>query len=64
MTEPIGPTEHLHTVKYWRDLYSDAVQVGQEMLDKERAEAKRLRALLSAHGIDPDLAALGPEGTP
>lgn len=46
---PIGPTEHLNTVEYWRDLYVEAIHLGQEMLDQERAETERLRAAIRLH---------------
>lgn len=48
-TQAIGPTEHLHTVEYWRELYCTAIEVGQEQVDKNRAltsENERLRAAL------------------
>jgi hypothetical protein len=35
-TEPIGPTDHLNTVEYWKGLYLDAIVVAKEMLDAER----------------------------
>src|SRR5882762_5004522 len=42
-TRPIGPTEHLETVDYWKGLYLDAVKVGQEKLNQLRAELSDVR---------------------
>jgi len=41
--EPIGPTEHLETVEYWKGLYFDAVDESRELL-AERDELRALRA--------------------
>lgn len=32
--EPIGPTEHLETVDYWKGLYLTAIEVGQEKMNQ------------------------------
>jgi hypothetical protein len=33
----VGPTDHLETVEYWRDLYVTAVEVGQEKITAIRS---------------------------
>lgn len=48
MTKADGPTDHLDTVDYWRELYRDSIQVGTEMLAKDRATIARLRDALFA----------------
>ncbi|MDE1904903.1 MAG: hypothetical protein KGH75_00450 [Rhodospirillales bacterium] len=44
---PIGPTDHLDTVEFWRENYSDAITVGQELLAARDAELASLRTQLS-----------------
>ena len=46
-TAPSGPTDHLDTVDYWRDLYKEAIDVGGDMLNERRAEIDSLRATLA-----------------
>lgn len=49
-TEPTGPTGHLTTFEYWRDLYLTAVEEGQDLLRfrEERDKAYRERDQLVA----------------
>jgi hypothetical protein len=49
---PTGPTEHLETAEYWRELYSSAIAEGQENLAALvglRAQRDALQANLELH---------------
>lgn len=45
LTPTTGPTEHLDTVEYWRDLYRDAVAEGQRQIGHRDWLAIELAAL-------------------
>jgi hypothetical protein len=36
MNEPTGPTDHLDTVEYWKELYFLAIAEGQSLLNQLR----------------------------
>jgi hypothetical protein len=43
--QPVGPTDHLDTVEYWKQLYLTAVEVGQEKVDAIHSALKLLKGV-------------------
>jgi hypothetical protein len=50
--EPNGPTEHLQTMEYWKELYLTSIEVGNEMRSSYLAEINRLRTLVIDTAVD------------